>query len=185
MTRVEVIKENCRIVMIDGFVPLYEYLMANRNSLEKKGPLVYEVLHRYSSTSQISENRLLLLFEALLRTYRLNHCQDNCHFYDNNRPFECNEFMLTTKQNWHSIENTVCRTLFTKYLPILEKEYRNHESKGYQNYAQNILIYDPTCEFNKKCAFGWIRYFNFYTKKKNEYLNFSLFKRTWENILLE
>lgn len=171
--------------MVDGFVPRYEYFMKNRKSLEKKSPLVRGVLHRYSPKTKLSENRLLLLFDALLRAYRMSHCQNIYHFYDNNRPFECGELTLTTKQNWKSIENTVYRGIFKQYLPVLEREFKHHESKGFLNYTQNIVNYDPQCESCRKCALGWIKYFNFDVKKKNQYLDYASFKDAWEKILQE
>lgn len=185
MTKVEVIKGNNKIVMIDGFVPPYEYFMANRKILEKRGPLVWDVLHRYSPKYRLTENRLLLFFDVLIRAYRLNYCQDKYHFHDKKRPSECSEFVFTTKQNWHSIENTVYRNSFTKYLSILEKEFRNQESKGFRNYAQNIIVYDQTCKFQKNCVFGWIGCFNFNIKKHNAYQNYQSFRRIWRKILLE
>jgi len=185
MAKIEILKGNMKVAMIDGFVPPYEYFMTKRKILEKKGPSVWGVLHRYSPKCMLSENRLLLFFEALIRNYRLNHCQDNYLFYDNNRPFKCREFTLTTKHNWDSIENTTYRTIFTKYLPVLKHEFRNQELKGLPNYTQNIIIYNPKCKTHKQCAFGWIGNFDFNVKKQSEYLDYKSFKRTWEKILLE
>jgi hypothetical protein len=79
----------------------------------------------------------------------------------------------------------VYRSIFRNYLPILEREFRYHESKGFQNYIQNIINYAPQCKSCKKCALGWVKYFNLAVKKKNEYLDYESFKEAWKKILLE
>lgn len=183
MTKIEVTKGNKKIIMVDGYVPPYEYFMTNRKTLKKKGPLIWDVLYRYSPKCKLNENKLLLFFDALLRAYRIDCCYAGYHLFNKKRQYNCSEFTFTTKQNWHSIENTVYRRSFSEYLPSLKKEFRKQELEGFINYTQNIVIYYPICKFWQKCAFGWINYFGFHIKKYNEYKDYHSFRKSWRKIL--
>jgi hypothetical protein len=144
-----------------------------------------KVINRYPATTELSENKLLRFFEDLVRYYRLENCRQKYNIKDFSRPHNCSEYMFTTNQNWHSIENVVYKSFFAKRLPILRKELAKAQQKGLHNYAQNIIVYSPVCPVYKKCSLGWMKPLNFYMKPKSEYIDYKSFVKTWEGILLE
>ncbi len=206
MGRVRVNLGDTTALMIDGYVPPYEYFSQldwSELRQTREGGLIpqrfyYTSFYRYlRADAEPSDTAAVHLFTNLVEACRYTFCpyraspvvpEPRAYYPRYRRHPPCRYWFRTTGTNPQSAEVGSFKHSQPELLARLEPEYRADETAGRDRYIQNVVVY-PTgpgldCEFADDCSALWMAWGGLQEKPRALYADYQVFVDAWRDLLV-
>jgi hypothetical protein len=199
MVRIEVEKENVKRLMIDGYIPTFEYLKKRLPNFKcgKQNPNgvilphgslgYYDVFQRYLHNSQLSERHLLRLFSNTVLKLRDGFCpfidprnitREMC----DRRRESCRYFLVADHIGLGKGLLSQVQKKHPEIYSAIISEYDHEKIKGERAYIQTITAYNTKIEDNcgmlEECCEDWMTKLDFKVKDKKDYKDYQKFEQS-------